>query len=193
MNGKRDHVSSVAARAQVSDKSGLFHCISAPQGYKRDFRISCESVPMQVPDLPNSSKMKSHWRLTAIWTPKSRLAPLLNILAATWRPKGSPRPAKKHPKTGPRASQILKNEVPEATWSDFGAKTPFGILFGPPLAPTWRHKEAPTPCKGSQNRAEREPKRVPNETKSLLKIYAKFNIVSDIILEQKSIEKVSKI
>ena len=143
MNGKRDHVSSVAARAQVSDKSGLFHCISAHQGYKRDFRISCESVPMQVPDLPNSSKMKSHWRLTAIWTPKSRLAPLLNILAATWRPKGSPRPAKKRPKTGPRASQILKNEVPEATWSDFGAKTSFGILFGPPLAPTWRHKEAP--------------------------------------------------
>ena len=107
--------------------------------------------------------------------------------------KDSPEPAKKRPKTGPRASQILKNEVPEATWSDFGAKTPFGILFGPPLAPTWRHKEAPKPSKGSQNKAKRKPKRLPNETKSLLKIDTKFNIVSDIILEQKSIENLPKI
>ena len=159
MNGKRDHVSSVAARAQVSDKSGLFHCISAPQGYKRDFRISCESVPMQVPDLPNSSKMKSHWRLTAIWTPKSRLAPLLNILAATWRPKGSPRPAKKRPKTGPRGSQILKNEVPEATWSDFGAKTSFGILFDPlwrPLGGTRKPQDLPKASKIKPKRSLNE-------------------------------------
>ena len=150
MNGKRDHVSSVAARAQVSDKSGLFHCISAPQGYKRDFRISCESVPMQVPDLPNSSKMKSHWRLTAIWTPKSRLAPLL-------KPFWLPRPAKKRPKTGTRAFQILKNEVPEATWSDFGAKTSFGTLFGPPLDPTWRPKELPRPPRGTSKRVQDDP------------------------------------
>ena len=103
MNGKRDHVSSVAARARVSDKSGLFHCISAHQGYKRDFRISCKSVPMQVPDPPKSSKMKSHWRLTAIWTPKSRLAPLLNPFGFHLAPQ-------EFPKTCQKASQ---REVPE--------------------------------------------------------------------------------
>ena len=70
MNGKRDHVSSVAARARVSDKSGLFHCISAHQGYKRDPRNT-------------------------------------------------------------RPSQIIKNEISLATYSDLDAKVSFGTLVEP--------------------------------------------------------------
>ena len=37
-------------------------------------------------------------------------------------------------KSSPRASQIIQNRVPEATWSDFGAKISFGILLGALLA-----------------------------------------------------------
>ena len=105
MNGKRDHVSSVAARARVSDKSGLFHCISAHQGYKRDFRIS------------------------------------------------------KRPDAGPRPSQIIKNEISLATYSDLDAKVSFGTL----VEPLWLTLGAP---RFPQDLPKSVPRQVPERPKS---------------------------
>ena len=114
MNGKRDHVSSVAARAQVSDKSGLFHCISAPQGYKRD--------PRNIKNV------------------------FQNLL-------------QKRPDAGPRPSQIIKNEISLATYSDLDAKVSFGTL----VEPLWLQLGAPRIL---QDLPKSAPREVPERPKS---------------------------
>ena len=121
MNGKRDHVSSGAARARVSDKSGLFPCISAHQGYKRDFRISCKSVPMQVPDPPKSSKMKSHSTYSDL-DAKVSSGTLVEVF---WLPLAAPRIPPDLPKSVPR-------QVPERPKS---SKMRSQMRLGVTLAP----------------------------------------------------------
>ena len=114
MNGKRDHVSSVAARARVSDKSGLFHCISAHQGYKRD--------PRNIKNV------------------------FQNLL-------------QKRPDAGPRPSQIIKNEISLATYSDLDAKVSFGTL----VEPLWLPLGAP---RVPQDLPKSVPRQVPERPKS---------------------------
>ena len=114
MNGKRDHVSSVAARARVSDKSGLFHCISAHQGYQRD--------PRNIKNV------------------------FQNLL-------------QKRPDAGPRRSQIIKNEISLATYSDLDAKVSFGTL----VEALWLQLGAP---RIPQDLPKSVPRQVPERPKS---------------------------
>ena len=108
-------------------------------------KISTKSVPMQVREPPESPKMKFHMRLGAISSLTSPLAPLLN-------PFGSHLAPQEPPKTSQKASQ-------EPTWSDFGAKTSFGTLFGLPSAPQGAPKTSQRLQKLNQKGAQTSLKR----------------------------------
>ena len=125
-------------------------------------KISTKSVPMQVREPPESPKMKFHMRLGAISSLTSPLAPLLNPFGSHLAPQEPPKTSQKASQEG---SQSPPNEVPEATWSDFGAKTSFGTLFGLPSAP----QGAPKTSQRRQKLNQKEPKRASNETESLSK------------------------